>query len=213
MRCARPLIAADNVLATLREQAHARVPFNTIGQLATIGRRAGVRADLRRALLGLLAWWLWRTIYLAKLPRAEKKAARDARLDPRPVLLEGPRSVHDRAISRRCRGPPIARCERAGGCPRKEHLMVTLIDLRRILHAVCARLAFAPPLLARLVIGVVFVHSGFRQVDAPRPGGEVLHRPRHPVPAAPGAVRGERRARRRRARAGRPRDAARGGCR
>ena len=39
--------------------------------------------------------------------------------------------------------------------------MVTLIDLRRLLHAVCARLAFAPPLFARLVIGVVFVHSGF----------------------------------------------------
>jgi putative oxidoreductase len=39
--------------------------------------------------------------------------------------------------------------------------MVTLIDLRRLLHALCARLAFAPPLFARLVIGVVFVHSGF----------------------------------------------------
>jgi len=39
--------------------------------------------------------------------------------------------------------------------------MVTLIDLRRLLHALCERLAFAPPLLARLVIGVVFTHSGY----------------------------------------------------
>ncbi len=39
--------------------------------------------------------------------------------------------------------------------------MVTLIDLRRLLHALCARLTFAPPLLARLVIGVVFTHSGW----------------------------------------------------
>jgi len=39
--------------------------------------------------------------------------------------------------------------------------MVTLIDLRRLLHALCSRLAFAPPLLARLVIGVVFTHSGY----------------------------------------------------
>ena len=39
--------------------------------------------------------------------------------------------------------------------------MVTLIDLRRLLHALCARLAFAPPLFARLVIGVVFTHSGY----------------------------------------------------
>jgi putative oxidoreductase len=43
----------------------------------------------------------------------------------------------------------------------KESAMVTLIDLRRLLHALSARLAFAPPLLARLVIGVVFVHSGY----------------------------------------------------
>jgi uncharacterized membrane protein YphA (DoxX/SURF4 family) len=44
--------------------------------------------------------------------------------------------------------------------------MVTLIDLRRILHAVCARLAFAPPLLARLVI---FSDLGipFPQLQAP----------------------------------------------
>ena len=39
--------------------------------------------------------------------------------------------------------------------------MVTLIDLRRLLHASCARLTFAPSLLARLVIGIVFTHSGF----------------------------------------------------
>jgi putative oxidoreductase len=39
--------------------------------------------------------------------------------------------------------------------------MVTVIDLRRLLHALCERLAFAPPLLARLVVGVVFTHSGF----------------------------------------------------
>ena len=39
--------------------------------------------------------------------------------------------------------------------------MVTVIDLRRLLHGLCARLRFAPPLLARLVIGVVFTHSGY----------------------------------------------------
>jgi putative oxidoreductase len=39
--------------------------------------------------------------------------------------------------------------------------VVTVIDLRRLLHGLCERLAFVPPLLARLVIGVVFTHSGF----------------------------------------------------
>jgi putative oxidoreductase len=39
--------------------------------------------------------------------------------------------------------------------------MYTLIDLRRLMLSACDRLAFAPPLLARLVIGVVFTHSGW----------------------------------------------------
>jgi putative oxidoreductase len=37
----------------------------------------------------------------------------------------------------------------------------TLLDLRRLLLGLCAQLAFAPPLLSRLVIGGVFVHSGW----------------------------------------------------
>ncbi len=43
--------------------------------------------------------------------------------------------------------------------------MYTLIDLRRLLHGLCGRLAFAPPLLARLVIGVVFTHSGLGKLQ------------------------------------------------
>jgi putative oxidoreductase len=39
--------------------------------------------------------------------------------------------------------------------------MYTLIDLRRLLLGLCERLAFLPPLFARLVIGVVFTHSGW----------------------------------------------------
>jgi putative oxidoreductase len=39
--------------------------------------------------------------------------------------------------------------------------MQTLIALRRRLHAVCERLVFLSPLLARLVIGVVFTQSGW----------------------------------------------------
>lgn len=39
--------------------------------------------------------------------------------------------------------------------------MSTLLSLHRRLLALCERLAFAPPLLSRLVIGVVFVHSGW----------------------------------------------------
>ena len=39
--------------------------------------------------------------------------------------------------------------------------MSALVSLRQLSQALAERLSFAPPLLARLVIGVVFVHSGW----------------------------------------------------
>lgn len=39
--------------------------------------------------------------------------------------------------------------------------MSALVSLRIATHALAERLAFTPPLLARIVIGVVFVHSGW----------------------------------------------------
>lgn len=47
--------------------------FSTIGQLATIGKRTGVANILGIKFSGFIAWWIWRTIYLSKLPRFEKK--------------------------------------------------------------------------------------------------------------------------------------------
>jgi len=47
--------------------------FKTLGLLASIGRRTGVARILGFNFSGFIAWWLWRTIYLLKLPRAEKK--------------------------------------------------------------------------------------------------------------------------------------------
>ena len=44
-----------------------------LGQLATIGNRAAVAEVLGVRFSGIVAWWLWRTIYLAKLPRLHKK--------------------------------------------------------------------------------------------------------------------------------------------
>jgi NADH:quinone reductase (non-electrogenic) len=67
------VVAADNILASVRGKATRAFRFQTIGQLATIGRRSGVARIFGVRFSGFLAWWLWRTIYLAKLPRAEKK--------------------------------------------------------------------------------------------------------------------------------------------
>ena len=44
-----------------------------IGALAAIGRRAGVAEIYGLKFSGILAWWLWRGIYLSKLPGFQKK--------------------------------------------------------------------------------------------------------------------------------------------
>jgi len=64
---------AANVVAALDGREPRPFRFRTLGQLATIGRRTGVAQILGVRFSGFAAWWLWRTIYLAKLPRAEKK--------------------------------------------------------------------------------------------------------------------------------------------
>lgn len=66
-------IAAHNIIAAIRGTKKKRFDFSTIGQLATIGRRTGVASILGVNFSGFIAWWLWRTIYLSKLPRFEKK--------------------------------------------------------------------------------------------------------------------------------------------
>jgi NADH:quinone reductase (non-electrogenic) len=64
---------ARNIVALRRGQALTPFRFTTIGLLASIGRRTGVANILGMNFSGFVAWWLWRTIYLSKLPRLEKK--------------------------------------------------------------------------------------------------------------------------------------------
>jgi len=66
---------ARNILSDLCDGKPAKKPFtfSTLGQLATIGRRTAVANILGINFSGFVAWWLWRMIYLSKLPRLEKK--------------------------------------------------------------------------------------------------------------------------------------------
>ena len=64
---------ARNIAASLVGRPLQRFDFRTIGQLAAIGRRTGVARIFGFNFSGFLAWWLWRTVYLSKLPRFEKK--------------------------------------------------------------------------------------------------------------------------------------------
>jgi NADH dehydrogenase len=64
---------ARNIVATIRGRKKKKFEYSTIGLLAAIGRRTGVANILGVNFSGFLAWFLWRTIYLGKLPRLEKK--------------------------------------------------------------------------------------------------------------------------------------------
>jgi NADH dehydrogenase len=66
-------LLAENILASIRGEAKRPFVFSTIGLLASLGRRTGVARIVGINFSGFVAWWLWRTIYLGKLPRFEKK--------------------------------------------------------------------------------------------------------------------------------------------
>jgi NADH dehydrogenase len=64
---------AQNITAEILGRTKKPFVFSTIGLLAAIGRRTGVANILGLNFSGFIAWFLWRTIYLSKLPRFEKK--------------------------------------------------------------------------------------------------------------------------------------------
>src|SRR5436309_10519 len=66
-------IVAQNIAATLLGRRLKPFSFRTIGLLASIGRRTGVARILGFDFSGFFAWWMWRTVYLSKLPGLDKK--------------------------------------------------------------------------------------------------------------------------------------------
>jgi len=67
------IVAGKNITAAIRGGKTVPFRFKTIGALASIGRRTGVARLFGVNFSGFIAWWMWRTIYLSKLPRFEKK--------------------------------------------------------------------------------------------------------------------------------------------
>jgi NADH dehydrogenase len=67
------LTAAKNIEAAANGTAAQPFRFSTIGQLASIGHHTGVAQVFGMRFSGFAAWWLWRSVYLAKLPGFAKK--------------------------------------------------------------------------------------------------------------------------------------------
>lgn len=102
-------LVADNIVASERGLPLKQFRFRTLGLLVALGHRTGAAEILGRRFSGLLAWFLWRSLYLSKLPGLEKKVrvALDWTLDllfPRDIALTVDTAVQsggDAAMDRR----------------------------------------------------------------------------------------------------------------
>lgn len=67
------LTAAKNIERTILGRPLKPFRYRTMGTLASIGHHTGVASMFGFKFSGFIAWWMWRSIYLAKLPRLVKK--------------------------------------------------------------------------------------------------------------------------------------------
>ncbi len=86
------VVVAENVAAALRGRRIRPFRFRTIAVLVALGHRTAVAEVRGWKFSGFLAWFMWRTVYLSKLPGFEKKVrvALDWTLDvffPRDIAL------------------------------------------------------------------------------------------------------------------------------
>ncbi len=85
-------MVAANIVSSLRGATKKQFIYKPLGVLVSLGRRSAVAEILGFRFSGFFAWWLWRTIYLFKLPGLERKlrVAMDWTLDlffPRDIVL------------------------------------------------------------------------------------------------------------------------------
>lgn len=95
--------AAENIVAAIDGRPPSPFRFRSIGTLVVLGRNTAAAEIRGLRFSGLLAWFLWRGIYLAKLPGFEKKVRvlADWSLDfvfPRDIVVVGTTDARARAI-------------------------------------------------------------------------------------------------------------------
>jgi len=64
---------ARNLIAALAGRSTTPCDLQDLGSLAALGCRTGVARVFGIRLSGFWAWWLWRTVYLLKMPRLARK--------------------------------------------------------------------------------------------------------------------------------------------
>jgi Rieske Fe-S protein len=66
-------LVAENMAALISGGQKRTFVYDMKGQLASLGERSGVASVYGIKFSGFFAWWLWRTIYLFKLPQLDRK--------------------------------------------------------------------------------------------------------------------------------------------
>ena len=66
-------VAAKNIARAIAGEPLKPFRYKTIGMLASLGHHTGVAMLCGMKFSGFVAWWMWRSVYLAKLPRLAKK--------------------------------------------------------------------------------------------------------------------------------------------
>lgn len=66
-------LVAENIAAALRGGSLRRFVYKPIGEAAALGRRSGVACIYGICVSGFAGWFIWRTIYLLKLPHLKQR--------------------------------------------------------------------------------------------------------------------------------------------
>jgi len=70
---AQAKIAAHNLNALIKNLEKKKFEYHSKGQMAIIGKRTGIATFLGINISGLLAWLIWRNVYLSKIALPDKK--------------------------------------------------------------------------------------------------------------------------------------------
>jgi NADH dehydrogenase len=66
-------IAAHNLYANVTGKQKKKIDYVSKGQMAIIGKRTAIAQISGMNIYGIVAWWIWRTVYLRKIPKLNKR--------------------------------------------------------------------------------------------------------------------------------------------
>jgi NADH dehydrogenase len=66
-------IAAYNLYAEISGRQKKKIDYVSKGQMAIIGKRTAIAQISGMNIYGIVAWWIWRTVYLRKIPKFNKR--------------------------------------------------------------------------------------------------------------------------------------------